>query len=141
LVWFLQHQSSQPFRGGKALRRSKNSIGFSLIEVLIALVILSIALLGMASLMSSATKYNASGGRLTEATTLAQDKLEILRITPWIKIGNGVDPVIAGSTGTNYSRSWLVASNADDTLKTVNLTVGWNDGVDHSVTILSAIGK
>jgi hypothetical protein len=95
----------------------------------------------MASLMSSATKYNASGGRLTEATTLAQDKLEILRITPWIKIGNGVDPVIAGSTGTNYSRSWLVASNADDTLKTVNLTVGWNDGVDHSVTILSAIGK
>ncbi len=124
------------------MRRAKESSGFSLIEVLIALVVLSIALLGMASLMSSATKYNASGGRLTEATTLAQDKLETLRITPWIQIvSSAAADALVGSRGTNYTRSWVVVANADDTLKTVTLTVGWNDGVDHSVSILSAIAK
>ena len=62
--------------------------GFTLIEVLVALVILAISILGIASLMSTTTKYNASGGRLTEATTLIQDKLEEFRITPYTMINN-----------------------------------------------------
>ncbi len=124
------------------MRRAKQSCGFSLIEVLIALVILSIALLGMASLMSSATKYNASGNRLTEATTLAQDKLETLRITPWTQIVSSTTAdAIVGSNGTNYTRGWVVVPNGDDTLRTVTLTVAWNDGVAHSVSIVSAIAK
>jgi len=126
-------------------RHSKGSKGFSLIEVLIALVILSISLLGMASLMSTATKYNASGGRLTEATTLAQDKLETLRITPWTQIvSSAADDVVVAPNGTRYTRNWVVATNAvppDDTLRAVAITVSWNDGVAHSVSILSAIAK
>ncbi len=124
------------------MRRSKGSKGFSLIEVLIALVILSISLLGMASLMSTATKYNASGGRLTEATTFAQDKLETLRIAPWTQIvSSAAADAITGSTGTSYARSWVVVPNPDDTLRAVTITVSWNDGVDHSVGILSAIAR
>jgi len=114
--------------------------GFTLIEVLVALVILAISILGIASLMSTTTKYNASGGRLTEATTLIQDRLEILRITPYTMILTTGD-VMPGSTGISYGRNWGVAANADDTLKVANVTVNWNDGVNHSVSILSAIAK
>lgn len=79
---------------------------------------------------------------MTEATTLAQDKLETLRITPWAQIvSSAVADAITGSTGTNYARSWVVVPNPDDTLRAVTITVGWNDGVDHSVSILSAIAK
>ncbi len=130
---FMEHR-------GLEMDMCKNSRGFSLIEVLIALVILSIALLGMASLMASATKYNASGNRLTEATTLAQDKLETLRITPWTQIVNNAD-VVPGATGTSYARSWVVVPNGDDSLRTVTMTVAWNDGVAHSVSIVSSVAK
>jgi type IV pilus assembly protein PilV len=123
------------------LELSKKSKGFSLIEVLIAIVILSISLLGMASLMASATKYNASGGRLTEATTFAQDELEILRITPWTLIITNADTITVPNTERMYTRSWVVVPNADNTLKTVTLTVSWSDGVAHSVSIVSAIAK
>ncbi len=90
--------------------------------------------------MASATKYNASGNRLTEATTLAQDKLETLRITPWTQIVNNAD-VVPGATGTSYARSWVVVANGDDSLRTVTITVGWNDGVAHSVSIVSSVAK
>lgn len=119
------------------------SKGFTLIEVLVALVVLSITLLGIASLMATTSKYNAAGGRLTEAVTFAQDRLEELRITPWDKINTDNDAIL-GSTGINYARNWNVIPNVappDETLKTVNITVNWNDGVDHSVSILSAIAR
>ena len=125
------------------MTRAVKSKGYTLIEVLVALVILSISLLGIASLMSSSTRYNASGGRLTEATTLAQDRLEKFRITPWVNVATGND-TIQGATGITYARAWTVVSNPappDDTLKTATVTVNWNDGTNHSVSILSAIAR
>jgi len=56
--------------------------GFTLIETLIALFILSFALLALAGLMVTTTRNNSVGGHMTEAATLAQDKLEEFRATP-----------------------------------------------------------
>ncbi len=116
--------------------------GFSLIEVLIALIILSISLLALASLMTTTTKNNAFGGNLTEAATFAQDKLEELRVTQWSNINSGED-VRTGSTGINYNRQWTVATNAivpptpEPTLRTVTITINWNDGINRSVRLFS----
>lgn len=122
------------------MRCSARSEGFTLIEILVSLVILSISILGIASLMSTTTKYNASGGRLTEATTFVQDRLEIFTITPYTKIKSTGD-VMPGATGISYGRNWGVVANADDTLKVADVTVNWKDGVNHSVSIRSAIAK
>jgi prepilin-type N-terminal cleavage/methylation domain-containing protein len=61
----------------------KKSQGFTLIEILIALIILSISLLALASLMVVATKNNSFGAHMTEAVTFAQDKLEEFRAIRW----------------------------------------------------------
>ena len=127
------------------MRRPEKSRGFTLIEVLIAIVVLSISILGVASLMTTTTKYNASGRQMTEAVTLAQNRLEQLRVSPWANITSGNDFVqMQGTVGITYTRSWNVVPNLvppDETLRAVTVTVTWNDGVDHSVSFLSTIAR
>jgi type IV pilus assembly protein PilV len=118
-----------------------NKKGFSLIEVLITLVILSIAFLGIAGLMVQTTKNNSFGGHMTEAATFAQDQLENLRVSPWVNVVTGND-VRQGSTGINYARSWIVVPNGappNDTIKEITITISWNDRVSHSVGFRSVI--
>lgn len=118
--------------------------GFSLIEMLIALVILAISLLGLAGLMAATTKNNSFGGHMTEAATFAQDKLEELKAIPWANIVGGTDTK-SGSTGITYARTWNVSTllnpvpPPNDLLKAVTITVNWNDGTSRSINIFSAI--
>ena len=125
---------------------SIRSKGFSLIEMLIALVILSISLLALAGLMATTTKNNSFGGHMTEAATFAQDKLEELKVTPWGNVVSGTDPLPRpGSTGINYNRTWNVSTlmnptpPPNDLLKTVTITINWNDGISRSINIFSAM--
>jgi type IV pilus modification protein PilV len=123
------------------LKLSKKSKGFSLIEVLVALVILSISLLALAGLMVQSTKNSSWGSHLTEAATLAQDILERLRaVRPQTDIPEGTnnDQVIAAS-GVTYTRTWTVTTNVDSTLRNISITVTWTDSVPHSITIVHPI--
>ncbi len=118
----------------------RNSKGFTLLEILMAVIILSISLLALAGLMSLTTRNNSYGNHVTEAATFAQDKLEELRAVPWANIVTGND-LRKGSTGINYSRNWNVAPNAADSLRTVTVTINWNDRTDHTIRLLSVISK
>lgn len=53
--------------------------GFSLVELLVSLTILSFGLLAVAQMQILAIKGNTDSGRLTEATNFLQDKLEEFR--------------------------------------------------------------
>lgn len=53
--------------------------GFTIIEVLAAIVILTVGLLGMASLTGAIIRGNRLSNDLTTATTLAQDEMEDIR--------------------------------------------------------------
>ncbi|MBW2034774.1 MAG: prepilin-type N-terminal cleavage/methylation domain-containing protein [Deltaproteobacteria bacterium] len=52
--------------------------GFTLMEVIIAMAILSVGLLAIGYMQITAIDTNSTGNRITEGTTLAQDKLEEL---------------------------------------------------------------
>jgi len=120
------------------------SKGFSLVEMLIALVILAISLLALAGLMATTTRNNSFGGHMTEAATFAQDKLEELKALPWANIVGGTDTK-SGSTGVTYARTWNVSTllnpvpPPNDLLKAVTITINWNDGISRSINIFSAI--
>ena len=126
------------------MKSSKASKGFTLLEVLITLIILSVALLALAGMMVSTTRNNASGGHVTEAATLAQDKLEEFRVSSWDHLlpttsGPRADPSITGSTGLNYARSWNIVQ--DNNLKTITIAVSWTDRINHSIRLVSVIAQ
>ena len=54
--------------------------GFSLVEVLVAILLLTVGLLALAKMQTQAVASNSYGNQLTQATFLAQDKLEELRL-------------------------------------------------------------
>ena len=116
------------------------SKGFTLLEVLVALIILSFALLALAGLMVTTTKNNAVGNYVTETATFAQDKLEELRAVKSENLidGNNTDQR-GGSTGINYTRNWNVKTNGS--LKTVTINVDWNDRTAHSINIVSVLSQ
>ncbi len=120
--------------------RFRKSKGFTMIEVLIALVILSVALLALAGLMIYTTRSNSFGNHMTEATTLAQDKLEELRVTSWGDLLSGeYQDKVTTATGIEYTRIWNIA-NATDNLRNVTVTVTWNSG-SNSTRFVSAISQ
>ena len=130
----------------KCLTESK---GFSLIEVLIALVILAVSLLALAGLMATTVRNNSFGGHITEASTLAQDKLEEFRATHWEDIQvtpsghpdtDPVDRIPKGSTGIVYTRNWEVKLE-NGNVKKIAVTVNWKDRTDHSIRLTSLISK
>ena len=57
--------------------------GFSIVEVLITTAILSVALLGLASLFPTGYNNIAYGGGMTTAATLGEQKIESLRNFPF----------------------------------------------------------
>ena len=67
-------------------RKLRGKEGFSLIEVLVALVILAVGLLGLALFQTTAIKGNAIASKWTVATELAQDRLERFRHVDWVSI-------------------------------------------------------
>jgi prepilin-type N-terminal cleavage/methylation domain-containing protein len=123
-----------------ALNLSVKAKGFTLIEVLVGLTILSIALLALAGLMVTATKNNAAGCYITEAATFAQDKLEELRVASWGSVVSGSD-VRQGSTGINYTRNWNVVANPLNNQRWVDITVRWTDRTSHSINLLSVVSQ
>lgn len=71
----------EPHRGG-------NERGFTLVEVMVSIVILTVGLLSLAQMMVLATHSNTLSGRMTSSSALAKEQLERLKATPFY-----VDPL------------------------------------------------
>jgi type IV pilus assembly protein PilV len=125
---------------GVVMNFLKKAKGFTLIEVLVALVIRSISLLALAGFMVTTTKNNASEAHMTEAATFAQDKLEELRMSRWENTVSGSDQK-KGSTGINYSRNWTITETETGDLRTITLTINWSDRFSHSIRFFSVIAR
>ena len=116
----------------------KRSKGFTLLEMLIAMTILCVALLGLGQMLLLSIQGTSFGNKVTEATTFAQDKMEELRTVAWDGLQDGNDSIV-GSQGIQYQRTWTVVPAG--TMKTVDLAINWNDGHDHSIQITSVINN
>lgn len=61
----------------------KNDSGFTLLEVMLAVVILSVGLLGLAGMQGIALGRNVNANELTVASNLAADMIERIQFNKW----------------------------------------------------------
>ncbi len=99
--------------------------GFTLIEVMIALVVLLFGTLGVMAMQYMAVSGNAASRELRVATTLSQTKIEDIKATPYTSITSGTDTPQTASTltgGITFTRRWWVVANC------VDLSLSGDDG-------------
>jgi type II secretion system protein I len=87
--------------------------GFTLVEVLIAMAIFAIGIMAVFSLQFSAAKNSNGGNHITQATLLAQTKLEELKsVQDVTTLANGSENGIdaEGNSGGRYERLWTVTN-------------------------------
>jgi prepilin-type N-terminal cleavage/methylation domain-containing protein len=73
--------------------RGARERGYSLVEVLVAIVILSLAILPMVGMFDAALRAATLGSNYDRARTLANEKLEEIRALPYGLSGGGADSV------------------------------------------------
>jgi prepilin-type N-terminal cleavage/methylation domain-containing protein len=97
--------------------------GFSLVEVMIALVVLLIGMLGVMGMQYYSVSGNAASREIRVATNLSQQLVEQMKSTPYINLASNTDvPALnaAMSGGINFTRAWWVVPDC------VGLAAGGN---------------
>jgi len=142
------------------IKKGQNEKGFTLLEVIVAISILTIGLLAVASMQVSAIKGNTLAFGVTEATSWASDQTEKLIVLPYDHAdlqdtnGDGASGLENASEATDdnpnhppthgkYKVYWNVAVDATaDGTKTVNVIVIWADhGIQKRVSIRNIISS
>lgn len=116
----------------------RNNKGFTLVEIMVAISILSIALLGLVSVTVMVIKGNSFSKTMTTATTLANDKMEKLKNNSYAALAPGTETV-----ESIYTRTWTVTQNSPAAgMTTIVMTVQWTwQGAARNVTVSSIIAQ
>jgi type IV pilus assembly protein PilV len=121
--------------------------GFTLIEILVALVILSVGLLALISISLTVMKSNAFADKMTMATTLAQDRLEEIQSTAYEEVNSVNFPSEDYGAISGFSAFRREVTIANDfpliNMKTITVTVLWRDGAgnSHNIQLKTVIRK
>jgi prepilin-type N-terminal cleavage/methylation domain-containing protein len=112
------------------LRIGRLDKGFTLLEVIVALGILSVGMLGLSTLLYTSLRTDGYNGRVRNAELLALSKMEEFR-------GNSADATLTTGNGGDvppsqqeYCRGWTISapSPAPANISTVQVIVGWPTG-------------
>ena len=126
------------WRNSRCPSRAKSNhdegeVGFTLIETVIALLIMMIVMLGVASVFAFAVYNNSNGADRAQTLAVAQQTLETLRnaeysiaaTSPVLNAGTITQTVNRGQ-GSSSGRQYRIVSNVVDTtqtLKTITVSV------------------
>jgi type IV pilus assembly protein PilV len=102
----------------------KKESGFMLVELLIAVVVLSIGILAMMTMQVTSIRTNSSARRITQSATIGADFVEKLMGLPYVHdqlAPNSTDSFVDG----RYTITWAVSADHApiENVKTINVTV------------------
>ncbi|MFH1156567.1 MAG: prepilin-type N-terminal cleavage/methylation domain-containing protein [Pseudomonadota bacterium] len=120
---------------------SSLSGGFTLLEVVVALAILSIGLLGVSFMAVTALKSIQTSRNMVSAVTLAQNRLDQFRVDrtlpaeekdldAWGRSGKGI-----------FTRTADLNPNTDPDYMVINVTVSWEDRKTHQVALKTIVAE
>ena len=106
--------------------------GFTIVETLVAIIILSVGVLALASSAGGITRMMSSGQRKTRASTIVVSILDSLRNKAYSAIPKCSGLVSGTGTGTaygnNYTSAWTIANTNAGTGRQITIWVGYRVG-------------
>lgn len=114
---------------------SNNQDGFTIIEALIAMLVMAIAFAGSISMMLGMLRANAFSARTSTAITLAQEVIDDAMDTDYALVTSGNDTVDI------FTRNWTVRTGGS--IKALDVNVSWSGinkvGTTHQVSLSSMV--
>ena len=121
------------------MKRNSRS-GFTIVEVLIAIVMLSVGVLALASSSGAITRMMNFGRMKTDATAIAQSVLDSLRYVA-AATPTKCTALASGSQSTapkrGFSTSWNVTTSGTGTSRDITVTVNYRIGSQVKSEILT----
>ncbi len=118
--------------------------GFTFNELLVAMSIMVMAVLGLSVTIVGVIRGNKGNDNFAAAVNLAHDKMEELKASKDLIIddrcpGAGDTGITGlGAPGGMFDRCWRISPSALGTrLKQVDVRVSWREGESHEVTLSS----
>ncbi|WP_459991691.1 type IV pilus modification PilV family protein [Methylosoma difficile] len=119
----------------------KQNSGFTLIEALIAALVVGIGMMGLAKLQGQFFLAGSDARMRTQAINLAQEKIEALRnfankntYTAFASGSN--EEIIQNSSSANFTRSWEIGDCPNTVnCKNIEVSVRWTDPQDQTQTV------
>jgi prepilin-type N-terminal cleavage/methylation domain-containing protein len=110
--------------------------GFSLLEILIALALFSIASVALTLGVTTSIRANNTSEHLTQATILAQDKLEaLLASSPTFTAGSD-------APRSGFTRAWTITGDTPSIgVSQIVVSVAWTDYGSHAVTVTTVVNE
>lgn len=106
--------------------RLRRSDAFTLIEVMVALVVFTLGILGMTGLFVSVAQTNRGTNNRSRAIELLHQKVEQLESTPYSQLAAGSEQETVGNVG--FDLDWTVQSNTPvANVSRIDLTAEWSE--------------
>jgi type II secretory pathway pseudopilin PulG len=123
------------------MNRLRNQRGISLIEIIAAVSVFAVVVVGLSPTLLGARKYAELSKNQSIATALAQDKIEELRVSSTVSGGSDGPLQPSGASGGIFSRTWTVSANSPvSNVNKVTVTVTWPERPNNSsVTLVTLV--
>ena len=110
--------------------------------MVIGLLILAFGFLVIGGMQITSTRINHFSSNLTQATVLAQDRLEEMKNLPFAALSSDPNAVIQTVSGIDFARQTTVSPVAGSTtMSTIKVTVTWTDSSNHSISLTTIRAK
>ena len=119
--------------------RPRGNEGFTLLELVIAMAILAVGLLGIATAQIWAINRVSQSRHLSQALHLAQEQMELFHATPIASLPAPCNPVptcldptnpiqVDATDRTTFLRNWLIEPNTPTVgITRITVAVNWTD--------------
>ena len=115
--------------------------GFTLVESMLTLAIMSVGLLALAGLQITALRGNALSRSMTTAVSIAEQRIEQLKNTPYPNIqAEAATQVTAANL--HFTQQVTVTNGPLPNTKSVSVLVSWQDQAKtHTLPLATIIGQ
>jgi len=119
------------------------SQGFLMVELMIAILLLLIGVLGATQMQASSTRFNLMGKNLTSAIVCAQSVMEEIMTTPYDQVTQANFSTVTADDYPNFTIRVTITDQPVGTIpplwKNISVQVSWRDVPLHTYTLNSTL--